>query len=72
VTLRDFCPIFPGITSPRTESQLRCGCLSADGKINFAAVCLIIKSLVEMYHQHAVCDGPRMLRTWLIVCCPRG
>lgn len=40
--------------------------------INFAAVCLIIKSLVEMYHQHAVCDGPRMLRTWLIVCCPRG
>lgn len=50
-----------------TESQLCCGCYSTDGN----KFCLIIKFLVEM-HQRVLHDGPRMLRTWLIVCCPRG
>jgi hypothetical protein len=68
---RRFCPIFPGITSPCTLKVSYVVVVIQQMRTDFAAVCLIIKSLVEM-HQRVLYDGPRMLQTWLIVCRPHG
>jgi hypothetical protein len=66
-----FCPILPGITSPCTQKVSYVVVVIQQLGTNFAALCFIIKSLVEMHHR-VLYDGTRMLRTWLIVCCPCG
>jgi hypothetical protein len=71
VTLGGFCPILPGIVSPCTNKVSFVLVFIEQMGTNFAAVYLIFKSLVEM-HQFVLYDGPRMLWTWFIVCCPRG
>jgi len=50
----------PGITSPCTQKVSYVVVVIQQMGTNFAAVCLIIKSLVEM-HQRVGCDGPRVL-----------